>query len=637
MSALRALLQYGKHPLLVIFLLGQLIFLGILGLKHIGALESLDLMLYDFTLRSRPAQPVDTRIVLIDHTENDLRRWGFPVPDGTLAQVLEKLEQGGARIIGVDKYRDMPVAPGEAEFNQVLTRHKNIIWITKFGKTSNQRVPPPAVLANSDQIGFNDLIDDPNGVIRRGMLFLDDGKTSYTSFALVLAMRYLAPQGIHLQADEQHPDFVKIGKTTLPPLEGNEGGYREADAGGYQFLLDYRNMPSRLPRYSFTQLLEGRMPLDAVRGKIVIVGSTAKSLNDYFYTPYSGGVGENQRLFGIELHAQIVNQLLGMALEGGRDIRVLDEHDEGMLLWAVCTLAALLGFWQRSLLFFALGMLLGVGGLLGGSYFAILHSWWIPVVPSLLGWVIATGTSTAYRSSQERGQRKLLMQIFSSHVSDDVAHAMWQQREQFLDGHRPKPQQLSATVMFTDIRGFTTISEKMQPHDLFEWLNGYMEVMSGIVIQQHGVINKYIGDAIMALFGVPLPRTTPEEITTDARAAVECALRMRAAIEEMNRQREGQPALGMRIGINSGQLAAGTIGSSKRVEYTVIGDTVNIASRLESYKGVEDNQACRILISDATRQLIGDDYRTTLVGAIQLKGKDEAITIYQVEGRVSAG
>ena len=187
--------------------------------------------------------------------------------------------------------------------------------------------------------------------------------------------------------------------------------------------------------------------------------------------------------------------------------------------------------------------------------------------------------------------------------------------------------------MFTDIRGFTTISEKLDPQELFDWLNGYMEVMSNIVLKYHGIINKYIGDAIMALFGVPIPHTTPEEIARDAQAAVDCALEMRAAIEKMNEERVGKPPLGMRIGIFSGPLAAGTLGSSKRVEYTVIGDTVNIASRLESYKGVDDSEACRILIGEFTLQQLGDRYRTRLVGSIHLKGKEKAITIYQVDGR----
>ncbi len=632
MIYLRPLLQKFKHPIWMSVLLGQLVFLGLLGLKQIGALESLDLMVYDLTLRSRPMQPADRRIVLIDQTENDLRRWGFPVPDGTLAAVLQRLEQGGARIIGVDKYRDIPVAPGQAELDRVLRQYPNIVWITKFGKNGNQHVPPPPALLGTDRVGFNDLADDAGGVIRRGGLFFDDGKNTTYAFALVMALQYLAPHGIALQADADNPNVVKIGKTSLPPFEQNDGGYLTADAGGYQFLLDYGTMPSRLPLFSFSQLLDGNVPEGAFKDKIVIVGSTAKSLNDHFYTPFSGGTGVNQRIFGIELHAQILNQLLGMALQGDRNIHTLSERNEVLMLWLACTLSALLGFGLRSLWLFGLAVSAGVIALCAGTYFAMLHTWWIPVIPSLLGWILAAGTSTAYLSGQERNQRKLLMQIFSTHVSNDVAEAIWREREHFLDGHRPRPQQLTATVMFTDIRGFTTISEHFDPQALFDWLNDYMDVMSTIVLKHHGIINKYIGDAIMALFGVPIPHTTEAEIAQDAVAAVDCALAMRAAIEKMNEARPGLPPLGMRIGIFTGKLAAGTLGSSQRVEYTVIGDTVNVASRLESYKGIADTEACRILIGASTLQHLNNRYQTELVGSIQLKGKADAITIYQVNG-----
>lgn len=156
--------------------------------------------------------------------------------------------------------------------------------------------------------------------------------------------------------------------------------------------------------------------------------------------------------------------------------------------------------------------------------------------------------------------------------------------------------------------------------------------MSQIVLEHHGMINKYIGDAIMALFGVPIPRLSEAEIAKDAISAVDCALGMRAAIEKMNAERPDAPPLGMRIGIFTGQLAAGTLGSSKRIEYTVIGDTVNVASRLESYKGVEDHEACRILIGERTLQCLDGRYSTRLVGSIQLKGKELPITVFQVDG-----
>ena len=308
------------------------------------------------------------------------------------------------------------------------------------------------------------------------------------------------------------------------------------------------------------------------------------------------------------------------------------ERDEGILLWLACTLSALIGFKMRSLGLFSLTVVLGIIGLGALTFMGMNYNWWIPILPALLGWTIAASSTVAYLSGQERSQRKLLMQIFSSHVSNDVAEAMWREREQFLDGHRPRPQQITATVMFTDIRGFTTISEKFDPPALFDWLNSYMEVMSQIVLEHHGMINKYIGDAIMALFGVPIPHITEAEIARDAISAVDCALAMRAAIEQMNAIHPDAPPLGMRIGIFTGKLAAGTLGSSQRVEYTVIGDTVNIASRLESYKGVDDSEACRILIGEQTLHCLNERYLTHLVGEIRLKGKEQAITIFQVDG-----
>lgn len=634
MAYLRVLLHKLNQPLIIILLLGQIIFLMILGLKQVGTLESLDLMVYDWTLRSRPVQAADSRIMLLDQTEDDLRRWGHPISDGKLAEILQRLEDEGAQVIGVDKYRDIPVAPGQPELSNILRTHANIVWISKFGNSSSLRVPPPPELKGTDQVGFNDLTDDAGGVIRRGTLFLDDGKETSYAFALVMALRYLSPRGISLQGDDLNPEFVKIGKTTLPPFETNEGGYIAEDAGGYQFLLDYGTMPSRLPIFTFSQLLDGQVPADAIKNKIVIIGTTANSLNDHFYTPYSGGIGKDQRIAGFELHAQIVNQLIEMALTGNRHIHTLRERNEGILLWLACTLSALIGFRIRSLWLFGSTVGLGIVGLGALAFMGITYNWWIPILPALLGWVISASTTVAYLSGQERNQRKQLMQIFSSHVSNDVAEAMWREREQYLDGHRPRPQQITATVMFTDIRGFTTISEKLTPPALFDWLNDYMEVMSQIVLVHHGMINKFIGDAIMALFGVPVPRTTEAEIARDAVSAVDCALAMRAAIEKMNADHPERPELGMRIGIFTGQLAAGTLGSAKRVEYTVIGDTVNVASRLESYKGVDDDEACRILIGERTLQCLNDRYRTHLVGAIQLKGKEQPITVFQVDGYV---
>lgn len=240
------------------------------------------------------------------------------------------------------------------------------------------------------------------------------------------------------------------------------------------------------------------------------------------------------------------------------------------------------------------------------------------------------------QSEQERSQKIQLMQIFSKHVSHEVAETMWQQRDQFLNDRRPPPQQVTATVMFTDIRGFTTISEQLDPHTLFDWLNQYMDVMSKIVIEYHGVVNKYIGDAIMAVFGMPSSLTT-ENVAIEAQRAVSCALAMRDAISTLNQDfiEHGLPPVGIRIGIFTGEVAAGTLGSSERLEYTVIGDTVNTAARLEEIRDLEDSsaldQACRILIGETTLRHLDTHYHTQFVRHILLKGKKQSVAVFKLE------
>ncbi len=243
------------------------------------------------------------------------------------------------------------------------------------------------------------------------------------------------------------------------------------------------------------------------------------------------------------------------------------------------------------------------------------------------------------QSEEERNQKAQLMRIFCRHVSDEVAEEMWRDRAQFLSGNRPRPQLLTATVMFADIRGFTSISERLAPETLFDWLNEYMEAMSKIVAAHRGMINKYIGDALMVVFGTPVPRTTPAEIAEDAIRATDCALTMREALETLNANfaKRGLPAVEIRVGIFTGSLIAGTLGSSQRLEYTVIGDTVNMASRLEQIKELEsldiEEMPCRILIGESTCQLLGESYVTRALQPVLLRGKSEPVPIFILEGR----
>src|SRR5262249_18092401 len=190
---------------------------------------------------------------------------------------------------------------------------RSVVAVTKFGDAASAGVRPPAVLKGTDQVGFNDILVDPGGVVRRGLLFLDDSTAATNSFALQLALRYLEPEGVKPSPDPRNPAPLRLGRTTIRPLEPNDGGYVGADAGGYQFLLDLWGGARPFGSVDLTTGVAGNVSPDLVRDKIVLIGVTAESINDDFYTPLSRGLRGGQHIAGVAVHAHIVSQLLRMA------------------------------------------------------------------------------------------------------------------------------------------------------------------------------------------------------------------------------------------------------------------------------------------------------------------------------------
>jgi adenylate cyclase len=629
-----------QSPLVVGLVISMLVFLGLFGLRLAGSFETFELAVYDWYLRLRPDAPADARIVLITVTENDIRQQGtWPLPDATIAQALELLEASQPRAIGLDIYRDIPVPPGHDALETVLRSHPNIVAVTKVGLTAETSVPPPAVLRDTEQVGFLDVVVDPGGTVRRGLLFLDQEDSTFYSVAYRLALLYLQAEHIGPRPDAMHPQYLRLGRTTIRPFEANDGGYVRADARGYQFLLDFQGGHHAFPHFPLTSLLTGEVDPAAIHDKVVLVGITAISVKDVFYTPYSRGRQADQWIAGVAIQAHSVSQLLRAALEEHATITSPSDQQEALwlLLWSVLGTAA--GLCIRSP--WRLALLAGIGVLVLGlaGYGALLYGWWIPVVPPVLAWGLSGPCVLLYVSSQERTQRSVLMRLFAQSVSPEVAEMLWQQREQFMAGSRPHPQRLTATVLFTDLEGFTSVSECLGEQALVDWLETYLEIMSQQVMAHGGVINKYMGDAIMALFGVPIPRTSEAEISQDAVHAVQCALAMRRELIQLNRrwQDQQQPTIRMRVGIYTGPLVAGAVGSAERLEYTVYGDTVNTASRLESYEketfaAEAIDSPCRILIGTTPLHYLGQQFQTQYVGEVHLKGKEQTTTVYRVLG-----
>ena len=634
-----------RTALTVIAVASGLAFLALFGLRAAGALEGLELVVYDWQVRLRGPSAPPQPVVLVTISERDIQALGtWPVPDAVLARALERLSAAGARAIGVDIYRDVPVPPGRAELDAVLKAHPQIVAGMLLPHGDNPGVRPPPVLAGTDRVAFTDVVVDPDARVRRALLLMDDGKNVFYSLPFRSALVYLAGSGIVPQADSRNPDYLRLGRTTLRPVEANDGGYVRADAAGYQILLDYRDPPDGFATISFTRLVAGEFDPALVRDHIALVGVTAQSVKDSFYTPYSGAFGAKEAMYGIVLYGHIVSQILRAAMAGDSPPAVLADVSEALWLLLWCLLGASAAFLARSAWSFAASLAALAAALAVAVQALFIAGWWIPLVPPALGGVAAAGMVIAYVSGREKRERAQLMGLFSSYVSPELAEAIWRERAQFLAGGRPKPQRLTATVFFSDVGSFTTISETLDPALLMGWLYDFMEATTPIVSAHGGVIFRFIGDSIMAVFGVPVPRTTEAQIARDAANAVDCALATQERVIALNAslQKRGLPLIGMRIGILTGPMVAGSLGSAKRLEYNVHGDTVNTAARLESFERERFTPdyltaPCRILVGESTLRLLGDAFHTEFLGEFHLKGKAKPMRLHRVLGRNGSG
>jgi adenylate cyclase len=634
---MRFLPRSGSGRLVFALLAGLVVSVAIIALRGAGSLQPAELMVYDYMLgRERRDSIPDGRIVLIKITENDLKRQGhWPMTDGELAGLLSFVAACRPSAIGLDVYRDVPVPPGERALRAVFSGNRNIIGVRKIGEDAGSTVSGPYAVSGPDRIGFNDLVVDPDGIIRRGLLFLDDGKTVYSSFSLLLAAHYLQTKGIGPEAGEKNREHLKLGRTTFVPLSKTAGGYSDIDTRGYQYLLDFGKPAVRV--FTLTDISRGEVNPDALADRVVIIGAAAESLKDVFHTPLSKAEPSAEFSYGLELHGYMAGQLIRSALGESRPVAYAGDAYEWGWIIIIGLAGALAALSPRPLWRFLLVFSSILAFTLLAAYFTFLKGWWIPLVPPLFSCLISSGLVVAYISSIEKAEKHVLMQLFGKHVSPEVARVIWQERDKFMADGRPRPQKLTATILFTDLMDFTSISERLDPETLLEWLNEYMDAMAHVITEHGGTINKYIGDSIMAVFGVPLQRETEPQIDVDVINAVGCALDLGKEIESLNTgwRTRGLPEGYMRMGIFTGPVVAGCLGSSQRMEYTVVGDTVNIASRLEGFGkedglGLSDERPWRILIGEPTLQHLGRRFETAPVGEVKLKGKGEKVTVHLV-------
>lgn len=631
-----------------------------------GHLEYLELKAYDLFVsnRSPAAASMAGEVVVVGINEVDIARrrtdgtrgLHYPVHDRELIEILNKVLQCQPSVVGIDIARDRPEPDTESnKENQVLkdlAENHPVFFSLAVAGNGKVLIEGPEGMEPTYLAAAN-FTPDPDGVVRRGMLFVrgDERVESYPSIAFSLAGAHLAQQpGLGpprptttRPSQRERQDWV-FGRTVLREFSPNDGGYVRTQPGGIEFLLDLRvEGPHAFRHFSASQILNGNFDEKGFAGKVVLVGMTADSVKD-FLTTSKDASDTRTPWHGVDVHAAAVEQLLRLA-GGARPTRFWPDWGEGLWTLAWGVLGGLVGGLFRSPWKLLPCVAAGAGLLYVTDRLAFEADWWLPFVPSLGAWGLSAFAVTSYVTRRERSDREMMMKLFGEHVSPEVARIVWDHREAFFQGRKIRSREMRATVLFTDLRGFSSVAEQMAAGEVMEWLNELMDSLTDCVSDSKGFLNKYIGDSIMAVFGAPVPSRTQAEFDRDAQNAVLSALGMRRALQELNRRwaRRGLPTVGMRIGIFTGPVIAGSLGkagsggSAGRLEYTVIGDTVNTASRLESFdKALMDHDIaagnCRILVGGPTLEHLRGRFQTRYIGTEVLKGKGGTVAVYGVIG-----
>ncbi|MEG4231210.1 adenylate/guanylate cyclase domain-containing protein [Microcoleus sp. Pol11C3] len=529
----------------------------------------------------------DSRIAVIAIEPHSLEEYGqFPWPRNRYAQLLEALKKSPPTAVGFDILFLDP-SPKDDILAAAIAANGKVV----LARTIKEE-PVASLKAAAAGVGHISQEADSDGISRESKIFLN----GIPNFGLAMIHRYNA-------ANPQDPVLIPQSKNKQEK----------------KVWVNWPGKTKNLPTYAFVDVVEGKIPADALTNKLVLVGIVATG-----FDPISSPL--NKTTAGVYLYAALADNLLNQRL-----LRRLPVLLEILLLLGIGPLTALVlgnrGVQERIAIALGLPIIwIAAAALLFGFFF-----WWVPIAAPI-GTLILSGTALQLREQYEKQQ---LMRLFEKHVAPETAQLIWERKAEIFEQGELEPQELTATVLFMDIRSFTSISEKMRPRDLLTWLNNYLEAMTDCIMDHGGVVDKYIGDAIMAVFGVPFCHTEYRQIQQDALNAVAACIAMHERLHQLNQQlrSERKPLIKFGIGLHTGQLVAGSVGGSRRLNYSVIGDAVNVAARLEAMnKEIVSDSPFNLLVTARTFAYVRDRYEGQKVGSIQLRGKKEETVVYAILG-----
>ena len=593
----------------------------LIGLQHSPVVETSNLLVYDLALhlRNRTNNADDETlawpITVVGINEADLERYSWPLDDSLLCSALQRIDALGARAIGLDLYRDQakPCLQREIQRNPRLISIRN---------EANGIAAIPGTPAR--QQAFNDLVMDADRVVRRDLVHVGGQDEAVRSLPLRLLETAAKTPGLD-QRLEQLQDHYWLAEES--------GGYRNLDSAGYQTMLPVYP-PGRYSSLSLADLLEGKVAAEQMRGRVVLIGSTARSLRDLFEIPHSRFTQGSQffEVPGVELHAQRLEALQRL-LQNEQPELVTAQGWQRTLLTLVMALLGVVIAERPSRIRLSVLLLFIVATVLSTAVFSLtVMGIWVGITMPYFSLVLMGGSGIIKRGVQSQRHQLEMRRLLGQTSSPAVAQRLWDQREDLIKDGRFAGREQWVTVLISDTCSFTGLSEQLPPSSLMQWLNRGISIGVQAVTSRGGMVNKFTGDGMLAVFGAPVSSGAD----VDAANAVAAALAIQQQIADLNRSlsEEGQPAMRIRIGIHSGTVLTGSLGSSERLEYAVIGDTVNCASRLESLHKERHKGVVRVLLSSETKNLLTwlpPKVYSEPWGAISVNGRQEPLEVIELK------
>jgi len=497
--------------------------------------------------------------------------------------------------------------PGRSQFRNLIENYAPYGLLPR-GAQANIEILTNALRGEQTSTGFFNVQPDPDGVVRRALLAVPYGRSeNFDDWDLYASMDVQAVRVFLGLPDDQ--TVLHYGPTGIVDIQfGAETRVRTDDIG--RLMINFEG-PVRTYHYeSLADVVQKKFKPGTFREKIVLIGASATGIGDLRSTPY-GGLDYP----GVEIHANVIDNILNRRFlqRGAKQV----VWDLGIILLFGIPLGIWLALVQPRWMWFGLLLL---APFLGGVFYAFLHGWWLNFTIPAVTLVANVSLVALYRALVEEKEKRKVRGAFQQYLSPEVIRRLLQNPELV------RPRKTEISIMFSDIRGFTTISEQLDAQELAQLLNEYLTDMTRIVFEREGTLDKYIGDAVMAFWGAPFEE--PGHAVKACHAAL--AMFERLAMLQQGWKANNRPYIDIGVGLNTGTASVGNMGSELRYGYTALGDAVNLASRIE---GLNKEYGTHILATEFTVAESRDaGFVFRALDLIRVKGKTRPVTIYELLG-----